>query len=32
MPAPASVFPRLEPLLPTISKPIHYVGLSLIHI
>ena len=26
MPAPASVFPRLEPLLPTVSKPIQYVG------
>jgi radical SAM family uncharacterized protein len=26
MSAPASLFPRLEPLLPTISKPIQYVG------
>ncbi len=26
MPVPASVFPRLEPLLPTVSKPIQYVG------
>ena len=26
MPTPASVFPRLEPLLPTVSKPIQYVG------
>jgi hypothetical protein len=26
MPAPAVVFPRLEPLLPTVSKPIQYVG------
>jgi radical SAM family uncharacterized protein len=26
MPAPASLFPRLEPLLPTVSKPIQYVG------
>ena len=26
MSAPASVFPRLEPLLPTVSKPIQYVG------
>ena len=24
--APASLFPRLEPLLPTVSKPIQYVG------
>ena len=24
--APASVFPRLEPLLPSVSKPIQYVG------
>ncbi len=24
--APASVFPRLEPLLPTVQKPIQYVG------
>ena len=23
---PASVFPRLEPLLPKVSKPIQYVG------
>ena len=23
---PASVFPRLEPLLPRVSKPIQYVG------
>ena len=22
----ASLFPRLEPLLPTVSKPIQYVG------
>ncbi|WP_435742509.1 TIGR03960 family B12-binding radical SAM protein [Nocardioides sp. SYSU DS0663] len=26
MPAPASVFPRLEPRLPSVSKPIQYVG------
>ncbi|MEI5672552.1 MULTISPECIES: TIGR03960 family B12-binding radical SAM protein [unclassified Nocardioides] len=26
MSAPASVFPRLEPLLPSVSKPIQYVG------
>ena len=26
MPAPVSVFPRLEPLLPTVQKPIQYVG------
>src|SRR4051812_31647022 len=26
MSAPVSVFPRLEPLLPTVSKPIQYVG------
>ena len=27
MPAPVSLFPlRLEPLLPTVSKPIQYVG------
>jgi radical SAM family uncharacterized protein len=26
VPAPASLFPRLEPLLPTVSKPIQYVG------
>src|ERR687894_1542994 len=26
MSAPESVFPRLEPLLPTVSKPIQYVG------
>jgi len=26
MSAPASLFPRLEPLLPTVSKPIQYVG------
>ncbi|HTW17359.1 MAG TPA: TIGR03960 family B12-binding radical SAM protein [Nocardioides sp.] len=26
MPAPESVFPRLEPLLPSVSKPIQYVG------
>src|SRR3954452_24756450 len=26
MPAPASLFSRLEPLLPTVSKPIQYVG------
>ena len=24
--APESLFPRLEPLLPTVSKPIQYVG------
>ena len=23
---PESLFPRLEPLLPTVSKPIQYVG------
>ena len=26
MSAPESLFPRLEPLLPTVSKPIQYVG------
>src|ERR671928_1948535 len=26
MPAPDSVFPRLEPLLPSVQKPIQYVG------